>query len=125
MRRAVTLNNLEQSTTELAKTLYAALEERQSLSVRFVFRVTPDGSVSAPDFWFFAEAAAEGEKDYPSDRVHGRVTDAAMAHWQLTQTLGLPRWYKMTATVERTGRFNVDFEYRDHYREGDIMREQG
>ncbi len=119
------LHNMDPSTTELAKALYAALEERQSLSVRFVFRVTPDGSVSAPDYWFFAEAAAEGEKDYPSDRVHDRVTDAAMAHWRLTQVLGQPRWYKMTAIVERTGRFNVDFEYRDDYREGDIMREQG
>ena len=36
--------------------------------------------------------------------------------------LGQSRWYKMIVTVERSGKFNVEFEYKDDYQEGDIMK---
>ena len=42
--------------------------------------------------------------------------------WRLCQSTGGP-WYGMTVALHRSGRFSVDFEYRDHYQEGDIMRE--
>jgi hypothetical protein len=50
------------------------------------------------------------------------VSEAARSQWRLTRDLGLPRWYKMTITVERSGKFSVDFEYKDDYQEDDIMQ---
>lgn len=51
-----------------------------------------------------------------------RLSDAVDDHWHLTQDLGQPRWYMMTVTVERSGKYAVDFEYRDDYQEGDISK---
>jgi hypothetical protein len=98
------------------------LQERKAQSLRFTYRITPDGSVSAPDYWFGSDGSHAEVKDYPSDAVHDSVSEAARSQWRLTQDLGLPRWYKMTITVERSGKFSVDFEYKDDYKEGDIMQ---
>lgn len=38
------------------------------------------------------------------------------------QNLGQPRWYRMTVTVERSGRFSADVAYQDRYTTGDVMR---
>jgi hypothetical protein len=51
------------------------------------------------------------------------LDDATFAHWRTTQQLGLPRWYMMTVKLERSGKYSVDYEYRDDYQEGDIMKE--
>ena len=52
-----------------------------------------------------------------------QLDDATFAHWRLTQDLGQPRWDMMTVKVDRSGKYSVDFEYRDDYKEGDIMKE--
>ena len=59
---------------------------------------------------------------YPLNDVLDHLYELTKRHWQSTQDLGQPRWYKMTVTVERSGKFSVDFEYKDDYQEGDIMK---
>ncbi|MCU0763920.1 MAG: hypothetical protein MUF76_13430 [Hydrogenophaga sp.] len=117
------LELLDQATAAIATPLYAGLQERKAPSLRFTYRVTPDGSVSAPDYWFKSDNSETEVKDYPSDAVHEAVVEAARAHWRLTQDLGLPRWYKLIMSVQRGGKFSVDFEYKDDYKEGDMMRQ--
>ncbi len=118
----MTLASLDQATTALVARLHAALQERQAQSLRFTFRITPDGSVAAPDYWFVDEGSSVEVKDYPSSPVHRSVSESAEAHWSLAQQLGQPRWYQIAVKLERTGKYSVDFEYRDNYREGDIHR---
>lgn len=106
----------------VAARLHAALLSYGADKVRFCYRMTPDGSVMAPDYWF-TESDGAVTKDYPSREIERAVGDAAVHHWRLTQDLGQPRWYMMTVKLDRSGKYSVDFEYRDDYQVGDIMKE--
>ena len=119
----MSINSLDAATTGVVHALIEAFRGVPWKSLRCASRWTPRGDVGAADFWL--SNGGEEVKTMPALAATLAVSNAAKQHWQLTQTLGQPRWYKMTVKVEHTGRFNVDFEYRDHYREGDIMREQG
>lgn len=116
------LNKLDESVQGVALALHAACEASGAVKVRFCFRITPDASVWAPDYWF---TAADGtvKKAFPRRDLEGPIEDGAVRHWRLTQELGQPRWYMMTVNLERSGKYSVDFEYRDDYQEGDIMKE--
>lgn len=76
----------------------------------------------APDYWFTPVKGLE-VKDYPPRAEHRLVKESADTHWRLTQDFGQPRWYMMTVRLERSGRYSVDFEYRDDYQVGDIMKD--
>ncbi|HEY8877479.1 MAG TPA: hypothetical protein VIN03_07950 [Roseateles sp.] len=116
------LKKLDDSVQAIALALHAACENHRAAQIRFSFRITPDASVWAPDYWFTAPDGSV-RKDFPSRDLERQVEEAAVHHWRLTQELGQPRWYMMTVNVERSGKYSVDFEYRDDYREGDIMKE--
>ena len=49
------------------------------------------------------------------------VRQLTKRHWQLTQDLGQPRWFKMIVTVQRNGKFAVDFEYKDTITDQDMV----
>lgn len=83
---------------------------------------TPDASVGSQTFHFLRQSGVLDKGSSPSRSAELRIGQLAEQHWRLTQDLGLPRWYKMTVTVERSGKFSVDFEYKDDYKEGDIMQ---
>lgn len=59
----------------------------------------------------------------PDDEHLNKLSDLTLEHWRLAQRLGQPRWYNMIVTVERSGKFAVEFEYKDDYQEGDIMQD--
>jgi hypothetical protein len=114
------LSSLDEATTKVARALAGAFTEEPWDGLRYCSRWTPAGDVGADDFWITVQGIER--QTLPDLAASLRVSDAAKAHWQLTQKLGQARWYKMTLTVERTGKFNVAFEYKDDYKEGDIMK---
>lgn len=118
----MSLQTFDEAVTRVVTELHAALLAYGAEKVRFCYRVTPDGSVMAPDYWFVRSDGSE-QKDYPPTSQHRRVSDSAEAHWHTTQQLGQPRWYMMTVQLARGGKYSVDYEYRDAYQEGDIMKE--
>lgn len=101
--------------------MHATCESYGSTHVRFSFRVTPNAGVLAPDYW---PTMADGSvrKDFPEQQFERSVEDAALRHWHLVQDLGQSPWYMMTLRVNLGGPYSADFEYRDDYQEGDIMK---
>lgn len=85
-------------------------------------RIAPLGNVSSLQFTFRLADGRIGTGIEPVREAERLLDDATFAHWRLTQDLGLPRWYMMTVRLERSGQYSVDFEYRDDYQEGDIMK---
>jgi hypothetical protein len=116
----MTLLKLDEASTLVAKATVDAFPNQAWQKVRYCSRWTPAGDVGSDDFWI--ELNGEEKQVLPDLQSSLRVSDAAKTHWRLTQDLGQPRWYKMIVTVERTGKFSVDFEYKDDYKEGDIMK---
>ncbi len=91
---------------------------RVGLTVSFV----PTGDTSSLECKLTSNTGETVEGWYPSNQVLDHLYDLTKRHWKSTQDLGQPRWYKMIVTVERSGKFSVDFEYKDDYQEGDIMK---
>lgn len=116
------LVELDRVTSELAAHAYAAAPMANWERVQVSLKSTPDGSVRARSYDFLLTGGNLDQGSSPNRDADQRVDAAAESHWRLTQDLGQPRWYKMIVTVERSGKFSVDFEYKDDYQEGDIMK---
>jgi hypothetical protein len=117
----MSLATIDAKITEIATKVAGAFDGRWS-QIRYVVRWNPDGDVSRDDYWVKTENL-EATKRYPDVVTSVAISNATRSHWRLVQDLKQPRWYKMTMTVERAGNFNVEFEYKDDYREGDISRD--
>ena len=115
------LKSIDEATVDVVTKLHAALSLYGAEEVRFCFRVSPDGSVTAPDYWFIKQDGTK-TKDYPPKSERRSVSDSAQAHWHLVQDLGQPRWYMMTINLSLAGKYSMEFEYCDNYHEGDIMK---
>lgn len=115
------LLNLDELLTKIA-TILVTTSPADSTKAMLAARYTPDGSVSAHDFCYQRCDHSLDDVSLPPAAVRSNLIDLTERHWRLTQDLGQPRWYKMTVTVERSGKFNVDFEYKDDYKVGDIMQ---
>lgn len=117
------LLELDQATTAVVQHAYRAVPPIDWQQVVVRTRIAPLGNVSSIQFTFHL---ADGRIDRgiePVREEERQLDDATFAHWRLTQDLGQPRWYMMTVNLERSGKYSVDFEYRDDYKEGDIMKE--
>ena len=113
---------LDEVVTELAQLLHASAPMPGWRSVTLFAKYTPDGSVSGHDYDYHLDSGAVDQGAAPSREARARINALTERHWRLTQDRGMPRWYKMTITVERQGKFSVDFAYRDVYKEGDILQ---
>jgi hypothetical protein len=116
------LKELDSATTKLVEAVFASVPMTNWKNLECRIRVVPDGSVLRRQVTFFLGL---GVIDRSSDLLSlpGRdLTTLALDHWKLTQNLGQSRWYMMTIKLERSGKYTVDFEYRDDYKEGDIMQ---
>lgn len=90
-------------------------------SLHYKSRWTPAGDVGSDDFWKIVDG--QKIKASPSNlNDYFAVSNAAKHHLNLSEQLGHPRWYMMTVKLSRNGKYTVDFEYRDDYEEGDIMK---
>lgn len=116
------LKDLDAAVEAIAMSVATTFPIDRLRAVRYVARWTPAGDVGSNDFWTIDDQNRE-EKVSPEIERSIEMYDLSKRHWQLTQDLGQPRWYKMIVTVERSGKFAVEFEYKDDYQEGDIMRD--
>lgn len=116
------LLQLDQATTDVVQHAWRAVPPIDWQQVTVRARIAPLGNVASLDFSFRLADGSMGKGIEPVRDEESRLDDAAYAHWRLSQDLGQPRWYMMTVTLERSGRYAVDFEYCDDYKEGDIMQ---
>ena len=116
------LAKLDTLNTRIALALFEAPPMEDWVKVKAMLAFTPDASVGSQAFHFLLSSGEIDKGSSPRRPAELRVGQLAEEHWRLTQDLGLPRWYKMTVAVERSGKFSVDFEYKDDYKEGDIMK---
>jgi hypothetical protein len=116
-----TLQNLDDATSELAGCVFSCPPDAELGSGRISFRkIVLDASLQSTKFRFHLDDGRLDKGSSPSHRIEARLDDLALRHWKSVQDLDQPRWYTMTVNVERSGKYSVDFEYRDNYRDGDI-----
>jgi hypothetical protein len=116
----MSLKALDEALQQVASALAQAFGDQPWDRLRYASRWTPSGDVGADDFWLKLGGAER--KTMPAGMAESlRVSDAAKLHWKLTQELGQARWYRLDLTLERSGQYHADFEYRDDYKEGDII----
>ena len=116
------LVEIDSALSALVKELYSDVPISNWRSQRLTASYTPTGNVGGHEYLYVAADNVEHHDVSPGGQARSTVRELTRRHWQLTQDLGQPRWYKMIVTVERSGKFSVDFEYKDDYQEGDIMK---
>jgi hypothetical protein len=116
------LEELDPLIQDMSIGLALSIEGFDWLSVKLSTRVAPVSEVSAQECELNLADGKTVEGWYPENSFLDHLRKQALRHWRLAQELSQPRWYKMIVTVERSGKFNVEFEYKDDYQEGDIMK---
>jgi hypothetical protein len=113
---------LDDVLSELATVLYQSCPVSNWSRLLLYSKYTPDGSISAHDYDYHLDDGTVDRGSAPDAATEQRIDQLTRRHWRLTQDLGQARWFKMTVTVHRDGRFSADFEYRDDYKDEDIVR---
>jgi hypothetical protein len=116
------LFTLDPITTDISSTLYQSAPNIDWQSIKYVAKYAPDGSVSGHDYDYHLSDGTVNRGASPDRTSERALMEMTRNHWQTTQDLGLPRWYKMIVTVNRDGKFSVDFEYNDNYTDEDMMK---
>jgi hypothetical protein len=117
-----TLPDLDRLHTELAMQVAMAAPMPNWQQVMYRVRSTPGGSARNSEFDFVLENGRIDRGSSPNRAAELAIDHLVDRQWQMTKDVGKPRWYKMVVTVERSGKFTVDFEYQDDYKEGDILQ---
>jgi hypothetical protein len=115
------LEQLDESLARVAAAVHRAHAQRKWQSIKYGAKFTPTSDVWSSDYDVTDEQGVVDQSSAPDTLISYGINKLAHAHWRLTQDLGQPRWYKMILTVHHDGKYSVDFEYRDNYKEGDIM----
>jgi hypothetical protein len=115
------LVSIDKVTSEIAAAVYAGVPMDKWQSVKVVVKCSLDGGVRGRDYDFYLEDGTVDQGSSPHREPDRRVDKLALQHWQLTQDLGQPRWFKMIVTVQCSGKFSVDFEYKDHITDLDMV----
>jgi hypothetical protein len=91
-----------------------------------IYRVkaAPGGTVRNSAFDFVLDDGQVDQNSAPNRSTELAIDDLVERQWQMVKEVGQPSWYKMTVSVFSTGKYSVDFEYKDDYKEGDISRER-
>ena len=119
------MNRLEQIdglNQEIAKALFESVPMPSWTEVVAVTKSTPDGSALSRTVRFGLLDGTVDRGSSPVRKYERRFSELTEQHWRLTQDLGFPRWFAMTVTVQRSGKCSFEFEYKDDYKEGDIMQ---
>lgn len=116
------IHALDPLQTQIVTAIYQSAPIPNWESVKMYAKYTPNGEVGGLEFDYCLSDGTTTEESIPDSFFLTQLYGLTKSHWQFSQTLGEPRWYKMIVTVERSGKFSVDFEYEDDYLEGDIMK---
>ena len=116
------IHTLDPLLTEIVETIYQSVPIDEWESAKMFSKYTPDGEVGGLEFDYGLPDGSTSDLYIPDSSFLAKLYGSTKRHWQLTQDLGQPCWYKMIVTVERSGKFTVGFEYKDDYQEGDIMK---
>jgi hypothetical protein len=108
---------------QIAKALVESPKQKDWQSVLVRTRITPDGTTASPSFQLEDLAGQTVAGWFPPDSKLDQIYELARECRRVSAERGARLWYGMTLRVWSDGRFETDFEFRDHYREGDISRE--
>ncbi len=117
-----TLKALDSVITETAMCLASSVDIEDWSQVELACTFIPGGDSGSQECRLIKGDGQPEVGWYPSNRHLDQLYELTKKHWRLTQDLGQARWYMMTVTVERAGKFGVAFEYKDDYKEGDIVK---
>ena len=116
------LKTLDPLVQDLAMCLMSSVNGFDWLSARLITVIAPVSGVCSQECMLSLADGRNAEGWYPENDFLDHLRQRSREHWRSSQDLGQPHWYKMIVTVERSGKFSVDFEYKDDYQEGDIMK---
>jgi hypothetical protein len=82
---------------------------------------SPDGEVSGHNYDYELDGGAIDRGSAPKAAARAAIRALTLRHWKLVQEMGQPRWFKLVVTVDRSGKCSFDFEYKDDYKETDML----
>ena len=112
---------LDELTTQIASVLHTSAPRSDLSTMRLIAKFSPTGDAAKHDYEY-RDALGRELCELPAAAARDDIYRLTRRHWQRTQDVGQARWYKMDVTVQREGRFAVEFAYDDGYVEGDVLR---
>ncbi len=118
---ASTLNQLDTLQNSIAASAYQSVPLPAWESMRMVAKYSQNGEVGRLDFDYVLPGGKLHQESIPDASQRAQLYALTEEHWQLIGTLGQPRWFKMIVTVQNSGKFSFDFEYKESITERDMV----
>lgn len=115
------IQTLDGVVTELAAALHASSPLPDWRQVTLYAKYAPDGSTAGHDYDYRLADGSVNQGVSPEAAARQAIRQLTRRHWQLTQQLGQPRWFKLVMKVHHDGRFSADFEYKDVVLDTDML----
>ncbi len=118
-----TLETVDDCNQKIAATVCATVPLRAWSAAQMVVKCSPTGP-GLYQYAYWEEDGSMREDLPPLSPGTAELWRLVQAQRAATEELRQPLWFKMVVNVKRDGKFNTEFEYRDHYVEGDMFRDQ-
>lgn len=115
------IHALDAVVTELAATLHGSSPRHDWQQLTLFAKYAPDGSTAGHDYNVLLADGSVDQGHSPPSAARQAIRQLTRRHWQLTQELGQPRWFKLVLRVQRDGHFSADFEYKDVVQDSDML----
>lgn len=116
------IREMDQAVIQLASELQANAPFRNWQRQRLTAAYTPQAGVGAHEYAYWLQDGTVNRSDSPNAAARVRIRELTATLWRLSQESGQAPWFKMNLDLDAGGKYSIDFEYRDNYQEGDIMK---
>jgi hypothetical protein len=117
-----TLGAVDDCNQKIVATVCATVPLKSWRAAQMVVRCSPTG-VGRYEYTYWEEDGTMRQDLGPRSPGSAELWRMVLAQRVATEAVGQPLWFKMVVNVQRDGKFTTEFEYRDHYVEGDIFRD--
>ena len=113
---------MDQAVIQLASELHASAPFRSWQRQRMTAAYTPNADVGAHEYAYWLPDGTVNRSDSPNASARARIRELTSKIWRISQESGQAPWFKLKLDLDAGGKYSIDFEYRDNYAEGDIMK---
>jgi hypothetical protein len=113
------LQHLANIHEKIFKVLFVSVPFPRWKKVAFLAQANPEGDALSYQYIYFLDDDNEIQKRYPENKFDDQINVLVSQQIKTTRLAG-QNWFRMTLIVSSAGKWNIDFEYRDHYEPGDI-----
>ncbi|HOA51831.1 MAG TPA: hypothetical protein PKI05_06210 [Thermogutta sp.] len=116
----MSLDQLDEVSKKIATLIYQSVPIDEWVEANLIWKMSPNKKNSASRTQYLLPDGTVDKSKGLDVTTNMKLYDLLVKHRDLSEEMGQPWWFQITVTVNRSGTFKMDFEYRENYRPEDL-----